>query len=188
MRRRCLAQSIQLATNWRVVESTRWIIRLNRKANCRRRPRPKPGHRFLQVLQSLLKELLSDDRVALAIGIGKRVALGRNSSTNRREGSRVQRQSIANVVEPKTMGQLRKEQREHVTPGCVGARLLLDASLSRQFRNQVIGNVVANLTQNRQLHLVGFWLWCFFFITVPVARYQPKANAFFVGLEGRMRL
>src|SRR6266699_3503542 len=109
--------------------------------------------------------------------MGKRVALGRSSSTNRREGSRVQRQSIANVVESQTMGQLREEQCEHVTPGCVGARVFLDASLSGQLRNQVFGNEVANLTQNRQL--TSRWLWCFFFMTVPVARYRPKANAFF---------
>ena len=35
------------------------------------------------------------------------------------------------------MGQLRKEQREHMTPGCVGARVPLYSSLSGQLRNQV---------------------------------------------------
>src|SRR5438034_6416591 len=111
--------------------------------------------------------------------MGKRVALGRSSSTNRREGSRVQRQSIANVVESKTMGQLREEQCEHVTPGCVGARVFLDASLSGQLRNQVFGNEVANLTQNRQLTSRWLLALVFFSMTVPVARYRPKANAFF---------
>src|SRR5439155_17944754 len=117
---------------------------------------------ILQVLQSLPKQLLCHDRVTLPIGIGKRVALGRSSPTNRREGSRVQRQSIANVVESQTMGQLREEQREHVTPGGVGARLLLDARLSGQLRDQVIGNVVANLTQNRQL--TSRWLSALVFL------------------------
>src|SRR6266566_3156433 len=111
--------------------------------------------------------------------MGKRVALGRSSSTNRREGSRVQRQSIANVVESQTMGQLREEQCEHVTPGCVGARVFLDASLSGQLRNQVFGNEVANLTQNRQLTSRWLLALVFFFHDRACRTVPAESQRFF---------
>ena len=94
-------------------------------------PTTKTRTEILQVFQGLPKQFLSHDGVTLPIGIGKRVALRCSSSTNCREGSRVQRQRVTNVVESQTMGQLREEQRDHVTPRCVGARVILHASLPR---------------------------------------------------------
>src|ERR1019366_706125 len=128
-------------------------------------PTTKTRTEIVQVLQSLPKQFLSHDRVTLPIGIGKRVALGRGRSTNRRDGSRVQGQSVANVVESQTMSQLREDQREHMAPRRVSARVILHASLSGQLRNQMIGNEVANLTQDRELTLRWLLLLAFLFHT-----------------------
>jgi hypothetical protein len=49
------------------------------------------------------------------------------------------------------MGQLGEEQREHMAPRGVSARVILHAGFSGQLRNQMIGNEVANLTQDRKL-------------------------------------
>src|ERR1017187_6408807 len=126
-------------------------------------PATKARTETLQVLQGLPKQFLSHEGVALAIGIGKGVAFGRGRSTNGREGAGVQGQRVANVVESQTMGQLREEQREHVTPRRVSARVVLHASFSGQLRNQMIGNEVANLTQDRELTLRWLLLLVFCF-------------------------
>ena len=126
-------------------------------------PTAKTRTEILQVLQGLPKQFLRHDGVPLAIGMGKRVALRWRGSTNRREGARVQRQRVANVVESQTMGQLCEEQREHVTPGRVGARVIRHACLPSQLRNQMIGNEVADLTQQSEptLRWLLFSAFCF---------------------------
>ena len=126
-------------------------------------PTTKTRTEILQVLQGLPKQFFSHDGVTLAIGIGKRVALGCRGSTNRREGAGMQRQRVANIVESQTMGQLCEEQREHVTPGRVGARVIRHTRLPGQLRNQMIGNEVADLTQQREptLRWLLFLAFCF---------------------------
>src|SRR6266404_1868463 len=70
----------------------------------------------LQVFQGLPKQILSQRRIALAIGIGKAIALGCGGSANRREGTRVQGQSVTDIVEAQAMSQLCEDQCEHMTP------------------------------------------------------------------------
>jgi len=126
-------------------------------------PTAKTRTEILQVLQGLPKQFLSHHGITRAVGMGKRVALGRGSSTNRREGTGVQGQRVANVVESQTMGQLCEEQREHMTPRGVSARVILYAGFSGQLRNQMIGNEVANLTQDRELTFRWFLSLAFLF-------------------------
>jgi len=112
-------------------------IRLKRKAN-RPPPATKARTEILQVLQRLPKQFFSHDGVTLPIGMGESIAFGR-SSPRIAERGRVQRQSVTSVVEAQTMGQLREEQREHMTPGGKSSRVILHASLAGQLRNQMIG-------------------------------------------------
>jgi integrase len=58
---------------------------------------------------------------------------------------------------------LGEEQREHMTPGRVGARVIRHACLPSQLRNQMIGNEVADLTQQREptLRWLLFSAFCF---------------------------
>jgi hypothetical protein len=66
---------------------------------------------------------------------------------------------------------------------------ILDSNLARHAGTMIFPPRVVN-TKNRPLSvfwrridnllLVGFRLGCFFFMTVPVARSRPKANAFFL--------
>src|SRR5574340_1593278 len=125
-------------------------------------PTAKPRAEVLQVFQGLPKEFLRHRGVALAVGVGKRIAFGRCSATNARQRARVQRQCIAHIVESEAMGQLREEQAEHVTPGGVGAGVVLYAGLSGQLWHEMIGNEVANLAQDRELTLR--WLLLFGFV------------------------
>ena len=46
-------------------------------------------------------------------------------------------QAVARVVEPDGMGQLRKEQTDHMTPRCEGARLFIDPVTAGQFFRQM---------------------------------------------------
>src|ERR1035437_4536249 len=117
----------------------------------------------LEVLQSPPKQPLSHDGVTLPIGMGKRVALRHSSSTNLREGARVQRQSVTDIVEPQTVRQLREDQRQHVTPRFKGARVLLHPSLPGELRNQVIRNEVGNLAQKRECRSRWLLLLVFLF-------------------------
>src|SRR5713226_1281396 len=118
---------------------------------------------LLQVLQGLPKQFLSHDRVTLAIGIGKRVALGRSGSTNRRERSRVKRQGVTNIVEAQTMSHLREEQGQHMTPRCISPRVIRHTSFPCQLRNQMIRNEVADLTKDREatFRWLLFLAFCF---------------------------
>jgi hypothetical protein len=57
-------------------------------------------------------------------------------------------ESVADVVEADGMGELGVEQGHNVTPRAEGAGLLVDTILVDDFRNEVLRNGLAKLTQH----------------------------------------
>src|SRR6266516_2636004 len=113
----------------------------------------------LQMLQHLPEQLLSHGGVAQPIGMRKGIAPRRAGSADRRQGTGMQLQSIADIIQSQAVGQLRIEQRDDVAPRFIGPRLLLYFCFAGKLWDKVIRNPVANLAQNRQLTLR--WLLAF---------------------------
>ena len=63
----------------------------------------------------------------------------------------MQPQRVADSVEPEGVGQLREEQAHDVTPGLESAAPLLGPVLSGQGIDQMGGNQIAQLAQEREL-------------------------------------
>ncbi len=62
----------------------------------------------------------------------------------------MQAQGIAHIVEPDAVGELRVDQRHHMTPGTEGAGPFFHSGLARQLGNQKLRNEVAYLPQQIQ--------------------------------------
>ena len=60
-------------------------------------------------------------------------------------------QGITQIIEPDAMSQLRIDQAHHMAPRRKRARLILDPGGARNFRDQVAGNKIANLTEDPEL-------------------------------------
>jgi len=63
----------------------------------------------------------------------------------------VQLQGITQVIQANAMGQFRIAQAHHMAPMGERARLILRPSGPRNFRDQVLGNKIANLSQDAEL-------------------------------------
>ena len=111
----------------------------------------KPRREITQVLEDRPKEFLGHLRGPNFIGVGQVVAAGRSRPSQARQRTRMQAQRITQVIESDAVGQLRIQQGKDVAPGAEGPDFLFDPSLSRQFRNEKVGNEIAYLPQQIQL-------------------------------------
>lgn len=111
-------------------------------------PRAKTRAELLEMLQQLPEQSFGHGRVTFAIGVREVVAAGRGGPPDRRLEAGVQVQGDTDIVESHTMGQLGEEQRDDVTPGQVGPRLLINAGLAGQLGHQMIRNEIAELAED----------------------------------------
>lgn len=139
--------------------------------------RREPGRLFLQVRQRPPKKLLGHLGGTLPVGVGQTVAAGRRRATHGGQRPGVQLERVAQVVQSDAMSQLRVAQTDRVTPGTERARLVLHAGLPCDPGNLVLGNEIADLTQN--VKPAACWLGCFLFHPCPVAGLNGQANTFF---------
>ena len=70
---------------------------------------------------------------------------------NRRQGTRVQPQRVATVVESKGVGQLGVEEAYHMTPRAKRAGLGVCPGVPGQMRHKMSGNEIAELLQQRKV-------------------------------------
>src|SRR5258705_11007573 len=87
-----------------------------------------------QMLQRVVRQLFAQARVPRAIGVRQTVLAGRGSSANGRKRTRVQRQSITDIVESQTVGQLGIKQADHMAPRTKRSALIFNPQLPRQTR------------------------------------------------------
>jgi hypothetical protein len=106
-----------------------------------------------QMLQHRPEQLLPQRGVTSAIGVGQIIARRRSGRADADEQARMQSQAVADVVETDGVGQLRVEQRDHMTPRRIGSRLALHSGLSGQLGHQKRRNQIANLVQDAELTL-----------------------------------
>ena len=97
--------------------------------------------------QHLPEQRLHHVAVALPIGMRKSVSARCNRSPDRPELGRMMPQGVAVVVKPDRMGQLRKEQTDHMTPRREGARLFIDLVTAVQFFRQMRRDKFTKLMQ-----------------------------------------
>ena len=94
------------------------------------------------------EQLFGHPRIAHFVGMRESVATGRTGTPKRREGATEQPQGIADVIESDAVSELGKKQGDDMAPGFEGAGLFVDTVLAGQLRDHVVGNQIANLTQN----------------------------------------
>ena len=151
-------------------------------------PRQAPAHaagegraETFEMFEHLPEQILGQGRIALAVGVGKAVAAGRSRAAHGRERPRVQAQAVADVIEPDGVGELRVEQRDDLAPRTEGTGLGLDAVLAGQCGDEMIGNEIAELAQEREFG-TG-WLRAFGIIhPCRVAGDLASANPFLFSL------
>jgi hypothetical protein len=100
LRLRCLAQSMQLATNWMTVESTAWIPDL--EATQQPLPlRPAAKHRtgVLEMPHHRPEQFDDKLRVAILVGVGEAV-LGWRGDAEAGKDARLEAEPVTYVVEP----------------------------------------------------------------------------------------
>ena len=108
---------------------------------------PKARRKLLQVSEHLPEQRLHYVAVALPVGMRKAVSTRRHRSPDRPQLGRMMPQGVADVVKPDGMGQLRKEQTDHMTPRCEGARLFIDPVTAGQFFCQMPPDKFTKLMQ-----------------------------------------
>jgi len=106
-----------------------------------------PRRHPLQFLEHLPKQGLGHPRVAFPVGMRERILARRCGPTNGRERSGIQAQRIADIVQSQGVRQLRIDQTEYVTPWLEGAALGFGIVLSCQSAHQMVGNQIAQLSQ-----------------------------------------
>jgi len=135
------------------------------------------GALLLQMFEHRPEHLLGQARRAALVGIGKIIAARRRGSTHRGKWTRMQPQTVADIVEPQRARQLREEQRSHMAPRAEGATKPLHPGLARQLRRQVIRYQIANLPKNAEL--MTDWRGArSFFHTRPRGRYSRPRQSF----------
>ena len=83
--------------------------------------------------------------------MGKVVARRRGGPAQTDEQAAVEPQTVADIVEPNGVDQLRIEQGDHMTPRRIGPRLGVHARLPRELAHEEGWNEIANLVQNAEL-------------------------------------
>lgn len=114
-------------------------------------PRYESRRLFAQVAQHLPKQLLRHLGGPFPVGMGKSVAAGCRCPANARQRPGVQLQGITQIIQADAMSQLGIGQTHHMAPGLEGARLILHPGCPRNFGNQMLRNIIANLTQDAAL-------------------------------------
>ena len=109
--------------------------------------RSKARRKLLQMPQHLPEQRLHHVAVALPIGMRKSVSARCNRSPDRPELGRMMPQGVADLVKADGMGQLRKEQTDHMTPWREGARLFIDPVLPGEFFRQMRRDEFTKLMQ-----------------------------------------
>jgi hypothetical protein len=104
-----------------------------------------------QMLQDRPEQLLRQRGIALTIGVGQVVARGRRGPAQADEQAAVQSQTIANIVEPDGVNQLRVEKGDDMAPWRIGPRPGVDAGLVGELAHQKRWNEIANLAQDAEL-------------------------------------
>src|SRR5689334_5951779 len=89
-----------------------------------------------QVFTDRPEELLRHFGRPNFVGVRKIVATGRSRSSQAGEQSRMQPQGITHIVESNTVGQLRKDQRHHMTPSTIGPNFVFYSGFPSQLGNQ----------------------------------------------------
>ena len=110
--------------------------------------RPKARRKLLQVSEHLPEQRLHHVAVALPVRMRKAVSTRRHRSPDRPQLGRMMPQGVADVVKPDGMGQLRKEQTDHMTPRREGARLFIDPVTAGQFFCQMRRGKFTKLMQS----------------------------------------
>jgi hypothetical protein len=139
----------------------------------------KGGLQRFQMFQHRPEQLFGHLGIAGAIGVSERV-LGRwRRAAQRRQGTRMQAQRIAHIVETQAVRQLGIKQAHDVTPRCERAGMIFNPCVARQFGNQMRRNEVAKLAQQREL--AGRWLTLsLVFHALPCGRVQTGKPTFFI--------
>jgi len=130
-----------------------------------------------QVLKDRPEEFLRHLCRAHFVRMRKRVAGGRGSATDAGERPGLQAQGIAHVVKTNAVGELRVDQRHHMTPRTERAGFFSRFSLPRNLGHQKLRNEVANLTQKIQFG--PRWNGCFFIHPCRVAGLNKLFQHFF---------
>ena len=138
--------------------------------------RRKARRLFCQVPQGPPEQLFGHRGATLTVGVRKTVAAGRRRAANGGQRPGMQLERVASIVESDTMAPLSIQQAHRVTPRTKRARLIRHASLPRNFGNLVLGNEIANLTQN--VKPAACWFDCFLFHPCLVAGQNRQANTF----------
>jgi len=113
--------------------------------------------------------------------MGKGVARRRKCDPDTPEQAGMMAQSVTDIIETNGMGELRVEQRHHVTPRGERPRLGFDPVLAGQLGDQVAWNQVANLRENAELRFGG---WLFVFHNTDPKWDRPPATTFFTQAMG----
>jgi len=124
---------------------------------------------MLQMLEHGSEQLFRHERVALTVGMRERVFAGGRGRANRRQRPRVQTERITNIVKTDGMRQLRIEQTDDMTPWTKRSALGVHSGVSCQLRHQMIGNQMAELSQ--ECETTARWLGgCGFLHSLPCGR------------------
>ena len=121
-----------------------------------------------QVFEDRPEKLLCHFRAPHLITIRKIVARGRRGATDAGQRSAMQPQGITYVIETDRMGELRVEQRDHMTPRTITPALSVDFGFTCELGNQELRNQIANLPQQIQFRN-GWNDFVFFFYPCRVA-------------------
>lgn len=130
------------------------------------------GREALKMIAHRPENLFGQPSIAHLVGMGEGIAAGCRGSAQRGEQIPVQPQSVADIIEPDGVGELRVEQAHQMAPGGKRARLPVHARRPRQLRHQMRRNEIANLPQHRKFVSAWSWPWSFLFLFfhVPAER------------------
>ena len=113
----------------------------------------------------------------LPVGVGEGVPARRGGPRDRRKGTRVQPQRVANVVESQGVGQLGVEEADNMAPRTKCAGLSVYPGVPGQLRHEMSGNEIAELVQQREF--AARWLGVGFEWPALWQVNLPQANFFF---------
>ena len=114
-------------------------------------PADKTRGKIAQVFEDRPEEFLSHLGRPDFVRVGKIIATGWSRSSQAGQWTGMQAKRITHIIDPNAVSQLRKQQRDDVTPSTKGADFLLDSRFSGEFWNQEVWNEVAYLPQQIQL-------------------------------------
>ena len=101
----------------------------------------------LEMTQDTPKQFLHHVAVAVLVGMRKRITAWCDRASNGSQLRSVVAQTIADVVQPDRMSELREQQADHLTPRGKGPSLLVHTVLLRKFCRQMRGDEFTKLMQ-----------------------------------------